>query len=872
MLTLAKVTSSEAAANYYEASDDYYGEGGRAPSAWFGQGATALGLTGPVDTDDFKSLLEGILPDGQRLHRGGEGERTAGLDLTFSAPKSVSMQALVAGDQRLLDAHERAVDNTLNYIERAVAAYRNTVAGETLTCASGNVVAARFLHDLSRETDPQLHSHCVLLNMTQRKDGQWRALDAKPFYEHQKLLGAYYRAELAREVQSLGYGIRVTHHDGRFELAHLSDAHVAEFSSRSQAINRALAARGKDRAHATAHEKEIANLSTRQKKNNDIDRTTLHATWREKANLLGINWVAHPVITLTFAQKHDAVEAAVSFAIEHLTERQSVVTHDALVTVALGKGTGIVDLKDVVEVLNQRVMCGELIQAQDGRRYTTAAAQAREQEILAIEARGRNAMRYGLQELHLARAQLGVAGLTVGQRAAAELILTTRHRVVAVQGLAGTGKTHMLRTVNAKAGKPWKIMGLAPSAAAARELEGAGIHAETVAAFVARSGGGLNTNTLVVLDEAGMVSACDMQTVMSAVEKANARLVLVGDTQQLKAVQAGKPFAQLQGSGMAVARMSDIQRQTNAVLRQAVQHAAVGQIHASLTLLTPQITEVVYASERHTLIALHYVKLQPEQQADTLIVAGTNAARASINAEVRQRLGLAGTGKVITILERQGLTQAQLKSSLSYTAGDVVQAQRHYESLGLKRGDLARVVAAEPGCITLRREDGVNVLWRPTAMPNVAVYKEAMRELAVGDRVRFTANDYGSQVINGETGIVKMLKDEDGHMHIEKADASLVVLNSSQPLHLDHGYCTTVHAAQGQTCERVLVDADIKSAMSNESLYYVAISRARSEVSIYTDDRKLLPEVMSRSDEKTAALELNRIPGTSARHLSSMLL
>lgn len=872
MLTLAKVTSGEAAASYYEKGDDYYGEGGRAPSDWCGQGATGLGLSGPVDADDLKTLLEGNLPNGQQLHRGGEGERTAGLDLTFSAPKSVSMQTLVAGDQRLLDAHERAVGKTLDYIESQLAAYRNTVAGETSSVASGNIVAARFLHDLSRETDPQLHTHCVLLNMTQRDDGQWRALDAKPFYEKQKLLGAYYRAELAREVQSIGYAIRATHHDGRFELAHITDAQVAAYSRRSQAINRALAERGKDRAHATAQEKEIASLNTRQKKGQDVDRTALRAAWRAKAILLGIDWTALPVTTLTLAQRSDAIDAAVSFAIEHLMERQSVVRHDALVAFALGKGTGCVDLKDVTEVLSQRVIHGELIQAQDGKRYTTAAAQEREREILTIEARGRNALRFGLQETHLARAGLGSAALTVGQRAAAELILTTRNRVVAVQGLAGTGKTHMLRTVNAKAGKPWRITGLAPSAAAARELEGAGIHAQTIAAFVARNGGGLDANTLVVLDEAGMVSARDMQSVMVAVEKANARLVLVGDTQQLKAVEAGKPFAQLQGAGMTVARMSDIQRQTDAVLRQAVQHAASGQVRISLGLLTSRIAEVAHASDRHTQIGRHYVSLQPEQRADTLIVAGTNAARASINSEVRHQLGLTGTGMGVTILERQDMTQAQLKSSLSYAAGDVVQAQRHYESLGLKRGDLARVVTTAPGCITLRREDGADVPWRPTTMPNVAIYREAVRELSVGDRVRFTANDYGSKVINGDTGTVKTLKGDDGCLHIEKADGALVKLDSSRALHLDHGYCTTVHAAQGQTCERVLVDADIKSAMSSESLYYVAISRARSEVAIYTDDKELLPEAMARSDEKTAALELNRTAVISARPSSSMLL
>ncbi len=163
MLTLAKVLPGEAAATYYEEADDYYAEGGRAPSAWCGDGAAALGLEGVVDGGDFKALLEGRLPDGQVMHRGGEGPRTAGLDLTFSAPKSVSMQALIGGDERLLHAHDEAVMKTLQHIEKSLAAYRSTSGGETAPARSGNITVARFEHDLSREADPQAHTHCVLL-------------------------------------------------------------------------------------------------------------------------------------------------------------------------------------------------------------------------------------------------------------------------------------------------------------------------------------------------------------------------------------------------------------------------------------------------------------------------------------------------------------------------------------------------------------------------------------------------------------------------------------------------------------------------------------------------------------------------------------
>lgn len=289
MLTLAKVVSAASAASYYEGSDDYYAEGGRAPSAWWGAGADALGLRGEVDSADFRALLDGRLPDRAEMHRGGEG-RTAGLDLTFSAPKSLSMQALIGGSTELLDAHQQAVTHALQYVQAELAAFRSTQDGETVSVPSQNVVAARFDHELSRELDPQVHTHCVLLNLTQRPDGEWRALDAHALYEQQKLLGVLYRAELARRVQELGYRIRRTHQDGRFELEHIMREQVEAFSTRSHAIDAALAAKGESRATASAEMREIAGLSTRRTKDASVRRDELREAWNAKATALGVNW------------------------------------------------------------------------------------------------------------------------------------------------------------------------------------------------------------------------------------------------------------------------------------------------------------------------------------------------------------------------------------------------------------------------------------------------------------------------------------------------------------------------------------------------------------------------------------------------------
>lgn len=851
MLTLAKVSTGAAAASYYEEANDYYSQD-HSPSQWMGDGAQRIGLHGEVDAATFRDLLDGKMPDGSLIHNAAEGRR-GGTDFTFSAPKSVSMQILIGGDEKLIAAHETAVARTLAYAE-GLAAYRITEHGMTQREASGNLLIASFRHDLSRAQDPNLHTHAVVLNATQRPDGEWRALQQTEFYRQQKLMGALYRTELALEVQRLGYQVRLTHADGRFELAHINAAQIAAFSTRSQSIELALKAHGKTRAQASAREKEVANLATRDKKT-EVDRPALHAAWQEKSQSLGVNYRPGLAMAALSADSREmAARAAVSYAVEHTTERQAVVSETALIRSALEHGTGRSDLAAIKSELLRQTQSGELIAS--GERYTTHAAQAREREMLDVAARGRGAVAPIMQAQHVEKV-LSATSLNPGQRAAAALVVTTDERVIAIQGSAGTGKTTMLQQVQALAeSQGYRVQGLAPSASAARELAKAGIQSQTLAAFQAQASNGLNDKTVLVIDEAGMVAAKDMHAVLHAAEASHARVVLVGDVQQLKAVEAGRPFAQLQEAGIARVEMGEIQRQSDARLKHAVELAAQGHVEHSLVVLNKHIHEIDGNRERYARIAQDYAALTPAERAQTLVVAGTHAARTQINDNVRAELGLAGKGILVSTLTRNDLTHAQARMSLSYQPSDVVEARKAYESLGLRRGDLARVVDGEAGKVTLQRADGQHVQWRPALQPNMTAYRENLRELSVGDQVRLTANDHARGLINGERATVVSIDGERQTVGLQKADGSAITLDAGKHLHLDHGYCSTVHASQGQTAERVLIEADTKSATANESAYYVAISRARSEVKIYTDDKALLPEAMGREDVKSTALEI----------------
>ncbi|HMS06931.1 MAG TPA: MobF family relaxase [Burkholderiaceae bacterium] len=861
MLSIANVSASAEAAHYYEQADDYYSQG-RSPSAWSGRCAQALGLSGAIEPQAFQALLQGRLPDGSQLHRGGEGAgRRGGTDLTFSAPKSVSIQAYIAGDARLLQAHETALARTLADAER-LAACRVTQGRQTRVETTGAWLVAQFRHDTSRERDPQLHTHCVVLNLTQRADGVWRALSNEERYRHKHWLGAHYRAELARQVRDLGYAIRKTHMDGRFELAHVSDEPIRAFSQRSQAIEQALAQRGLTRAQASARQREIATLQTRQAKQ-DIDRAALHRQWRERAQALGLRLEealpVPPAKAPDLGRGHDPQrDAAIALAAAagHLFEREAVTTRRELETAALHSGVGRVVLSDIRAAIERAQASGEL-RAQDDR-FTTPAAQQRERDILALEsaARGTRAPVMTRQALDRALAQPEAARLNDEQRALVAQVLGEGDGIQGVQGLAGTGKTTALALVNGlgkKAGL--RLIGLAPSAAAARELQASGIDSETLASLAARAYAGLNDKTLLVLDEAGMVGAGAMHALLSAASLARARVLLVGDVRQLKAIDAGRPFAQLQAAGMRCARLSTIQRQRDATLKGAVELAARGQVRQSLQKLGTHIREEIDSGQRHRRIARDYLALSEGQRRGTLIVAGTHAARESINRQVRAALGLQGAGVAVTSLSPKPLTGQQARSCLSYDVGDWVRAQRGYGALGLSRGDLACVVDKKPGLVVLQRADGQRVDWRPVQQSKLTAFTAREIELAVGDAIRFTHNDRAAGWINGDKGQVVGI--EEGALIVRKPDGAELRLAAQAPVFADSAYCQTVHAAQGQTCERVMIEAVAGDALASQALYYVSISRARQEAVIYTDDRDMLAAAFGRADDKSAALDID---------------
>jgi conjugative relaxase-like TrwC/TraI family protein len=911
--SVSALTSAGQAASYYEA-DDYYAEGGFAPSEWFGEGAEALGLSGEVDRVEFAELLEGRVA-GQQLGttRDGQVEHRPGWDITFSAPKSVSIMAEVAGDKRLIAAHAAAVKAALAHVEQHMAATRVRDGGEVRREETGNLAIATFRHATSRAQDPQLHTHAVILNATQDKDGNWRSLEPRAFYQLQKEIGAIYRQELAHGAAQLGYQIEAGK-DAMFEIAGVPDRVIAALSQRTAAIDARLAERGTSREEASAAEKQIAALDTREAKSH-ADHKVLRADWRATAEAKGFGESAQARVIAEAEERARAGELAaspeipaaraVAWAAAKLSERQAVFPASTLAREAGDYAFGRLSHNAISAAIAEAGERGALVpRAFLDRRgaefagFTTPEAIATEQTMLRLEAAGRGAAAPLASPLAAARtveraarqsARAGFAWTDDQKRATASL-LTSRDRVAAMQGYAGTAKTTtVLATYAREAAKSGlTVTALAPTASAATVLGDAlGLRGDTVARhLVSPEAKGLGKGSVWIVDEASMLSARDMAALMASADKAGARLVLVGDVRQLGSVGAGAAFAQLQQAGMATAKLANVVRQTNADTREAVMASIEGHAGKALAALERGGGEVVEGADRDARLAAmaqRYVALSPAERARTLVIEPSRDGRDTLTTLIRQQLAQRGelSSAVVQFeaLEAKGLTRAETRQAESYAIGDVVRFARDYACKGVTRGVAYRIEKIDPdkAAISLKSANGSAIDWRlrQWGAGKVEVFEPKAMELQAGDRVQFTRNDREAGRINGLRGTITGIDPE-------RQQATIVLTNGreqrldlidSRDAHLRHAYVQTAHAAQGQTAERVLIHADSRSAnLVDQKMLYVALSRARSEAIVVTDDEaRLIRAIHERAGEKQTAMEVSAPEAAKTKSLGAGL-
>ncbi|HWW55397.1 MAG TPA: MobF family relaxase [Sphingopyxis sp.] len=908
--SVSALTSSAQASSYYEA-DDYYAGGGLSPSEWQGKGAKELGLSGDVDRDQFRELLDGKIA-GEQLGtvRDGQLEHRPGWDVTLSAPKSVSIMAEVAGDRRLIEAHGQAVKTALAHVETHMAATRVRHGGSVAREATGNLVVASFQHGTSRAQDPQLHTHNVIMNATQGEDGSWRSLEPRAIYQLQKQIGAIYRQELAVKVRELGYEI-APGKESMFEIKGVSAEVMGAFSTRSAEIEAALGERGTSREEASAAEKQVAALDTRQAKV-ATDHGALVAGWRETADRAGFNAEARLALMREAEAKAangahlpdpSVVDRAVAHAADKLGERQSVFSVAALHEEAGRVGLGKVGYAEIGEAIGRAAKEGELIDRTflDRRGaafagFTTRQNIAAEKTLLRIEAHGRGVLAPIASPLAAAKAVAGAAaraersgfGWNADQKAATEQLLTSRNRITAVQGYAGTAKT---TTVLATFAREAKVRGvsavaLAPTASAAMVLgEALGTRGDTVARhLLVPEGSAPGQPVAWIVDEASLLSARDTARLFDLAEQQDARIILVGDVKQLGSVEAGAAFAQLQGAGMETATLGEIVRQSNAATKQAVLASIEGDAKKALAALDRgggQIIEHADRTGRFAAIADRYAGLDKAARARTLVIEPSREGRDALTANIRAALvrsgSLSGPAVAIESLVNKGLTRAEARDPLSYDRGDVVRFTRDYADKGVARGEAYRVEAvdAAKAAIALKSEDGREVDWRlrQWGAGKVQAFATQNMELRTGDNIRFTRNDREAGRINGARGEVTAIDEQARTATVigARGQTQTLDLDAARDRHIAHAYVDTAFAAQGRTADHVIIHADSKATnLVDQKSFYVGISRAKQSATIFTNDRvKLVSAITERAGTVQTAIALAAMPQPTAANASA---
>jgi len=796
--------------NYYLnlAREDYYTGGGEPPGLWAGSAAEALSLTGQVEPNQLENLLRGYTEEGHELVRNAGAEsRQSGWDLTFSAPKTVSVLWSQAGEEvrrAIQDAQQIAVETALAAAEQMAGKTRRGAAGAVVEPAK--LVFATFEHATSRELDPQLHTHALLLNVGVREDGSTGSIVSQRIYRLKMALGALYRAEFAYQL-TRSVGCEITPTQTGFEIAGVPAELAESFSTRRAQIKSTLT---KLRVTGAEAAKVVA-LETRKNKE-AVPRAELFAKWQEQAKERG--WTAEQAAEIApgpgLIPKGSAHEI-IAEAVEKRSRAQSFFSAGEVLReaadLAPGRGVSADGLCKAWKDITDQKLVIPIGERYGQERFATLQTLDEERALMTAVKAGQGDSRFMLNPFQVLERldERGNRNLSQEQRQAIHHITTEAGSISVVSGLAGTGKSTLLKIAQ----ELWqesgfKVVGTALSGKAAQGLtESAGIKSCTIAKALhdleepKKSGlkivqeklfpkapkwspfhaltaprlklvfepaaFRMDEKTILVVDEAGMVDTKKMRALVDAAREAKAKIVLVGDERQLQPIEAGAPFAAI-GKEIGRAEVTEVVRQQDGWARQAVKDLGQGSINKGLRAYAERghVHEQATEAERRAELFAEWQRGGLKYPEKTLILTGTRADAGAMNAEaqaLRQKAGRLGKESVLT-------------------------------------GENERIFEK--------------------------------------DRVVFTKNARIFGVNNGTFGTLEEVKGKFASFALDDGRKTLIPTDALGGVAL--GYASTTHKAQGATVPRVLVLVDEK--MQDQQLTYVQASRASKEAKFFVTSKQ----------------------------------
>lgn len=806
---------SSGQASYYLglAREDYYLQGGEPAGIWLGDGASLIGLTGEVKSDQLYNLFDGLSPEGARslvqLQRhDGKAQHRPGWDLTFSAPKSVSVlwsQAPEDKRQAIQDAHFAAVKVALDYLQESAGLTRRGRGGTEFE--KTGLIIASFEHSTSRALDPQLHTHALVMNVGMREDGTTGTVSSLSLFQAKMVAGALYRVELS-SILERKLGIPVEQHRTWFEVTGVSEDLIQEFSKRRQAIEEELSRKGLVSAEASA----VAATDTREAKE-AVARVDLFEAW----SLEGIKhgWTGRQALQLFGVVKAERDEMSelsqgVKNAASRLTQSQAHFTErDFVRFVAEDLQASGLSASQVIHGSQTYLAHSEEI-IRLGRhfgedRFTT-------KEMLATEERLINAAKeLSLNESHTLSPQTAMQTLSRSPELSEEQMKAVWHvtagsgALAMVSGMAGTGKTRMLDVARtAWESEGFHVEGAALAGMASKELsDGAKIESKTIAKLlneIDRGKARLNEKTILVIDEAGMVATLDLEKLAKHCQQVGAKLVLIGDERQLQPIGPGAPFMEL-SERFGSAELQDIRRQNEAWARKAVKDLADGKSREALEAFASR--GLVRVSDTRDEAMRQLVKDWKQDGVDgqkSLILAGTRKEVKALN----------------DLAQEERIQAGELSGESIFMAGD---------------------------------------------------------RFFVGDRIIFTKPQRALGVLNGERGILESVSSHQSRVSVRLDSGEKISFEAEAMESIALGYATTTHKSQGATAAKTYVLAG--GPMQDREISYVEGSRAREKTTFYLtkveagDEITRLAREMERSRQKEMALSIVRVQDRNQKKVRS---
>ncbi len=883
MLSIHPSKAFSKALGEYLRQADYYAQGMKVEGICHGRLCAVVGLTegAPITDEAFERIASNHhAMTGEKLTERMAACRRAGYDATFNAPKSVSIQAFLGGDDRLLAAHDLAVKEALSELE-SFACHQTGRGLNKRYATSSAIAAAIFRHGESRALDPHLHSHAFIFNVT-RGDGpagRLLALESSPIFTRTKYLTEVYRNALAREVQQIGY--QIERRANGFELAGVAPDLLKRFSKRAQQRDQAIAVREAELGRELSHD-EVAILVRETRAAKHYELTAEDVRHGQLAQVSADELAALLALKAGAPQApHDSVSLpeAMARAREHVFERRTVVPEHEFTAEVLRGTYGAQSLAAV----NSALAADRGLLRADGLVSTPAALELERDLIRQLNA-GVGAHDSGLGFIPSADCD----HLSGEQRRAVEKTLDSHDAVTVLRGRAGTGKTQALATLMEGVMRyGTKVACFAPTTQAVEVLQRDGVN--QAAAGHAAAGAVLQSAAtvqrllvdpalqrtlraeVVMVDEYGLLSLRQLKALVAITAAQGARVLLVGDSAQHKSVEAGDAARIIEKeSRVRVVTLREVHRQaSNPAYQKAAEDLAAGRFASGLSKLDRMgaIVEIESPPLRRQRMVEEWLKAAQEtRQVRTrsglqerakaaLMVAPTWAEIDQLNLVARHRLRaegkLTGPDCDFVAVRAKDWTRAQTKDHRNYRPGDVLVA--HQATKHFAKGDELRVLRKEKGRLIVAR--GAAELSLSPRQSGLAwtVCDERPNPVAMGDRLRLRAiacaESPSGQVRRLANGTVVTVQAVNAAGQLVLSDGA--TLRSRQ---VAYGYALTSHAAQGLSVDKVF----LAGAASREGLY-VAATRGRESVRIFVPDREqFLDAAGLRSEARTSALEFAR--------------